>query len=74
MDRRNVIRYNHHGKYMAVYAGQIGRHKEHCLCYDCSKFNPSGDNCPIAQALFEFDIKHNITTPVWECAEFVMEG
>jgi len=66
-------RYEHHGRIVAVAKDLRGRDKEHCLCFSCKKFSPNpnpGDNCPIAQALFEFDCKYGLVTPVWECPEF----
>ena len=68
----NIIRYEHHGRSMAVIEDHKGTHREHCLCYECANFAPgTEDNCPIAQSLFEFDVKNGVTTPVFECAEHV---
>ena len=71
----NVIAYNHHGKRVYVEESLKGRHREHCLCWDCGKFYPEPDdmdrNCPIAMTLYNLDVLLNITTPVWECASWV---
>ena len=50
-----------------------GKHREHCLCFNCEKFNPEEreGNCPIANILYSICVAHNIVTPVWECPEFV---
>ena len=67
----SVIKYEHHGKSVAVLESLRGRHKEHCLCYLCKKFHPNTDaNCATAQSLYDFDRQHGITTPVWECEHF----
>lgn len=68
------IHYEHHGYEVWSMPHMAGKHKEHCMCHRCSKFHPFDlDNCPIAQALFEFDVKHGVTTPVFECKEFDMD-
>jgi hypothetical protein len=65
------ITYKHHGLEMWVREDLKGTHRDHCLCYSCDKFFPGrSENCPIAQALYQFDIAHNLTTPVFECVEF----
>jgi len=67
------MQYLHHGKEVWVISEMKGNHQCHCLCWSCEKFNPNNveENCPIAQINFEMDIENNITTPVWECAEFI---
>ena len=63
-----IIRYKHHGQDVFVDAELMGTHREHCLCFRCKKFVPNTNrNCPIAQELYEFDVKHGVTTPVFEC-------
>ena len=68
----NVIRYIHHGQDVAVWEDLKGRHREYCLCYQCEKFHPGEPvvNCPVAEALYRFDILAGVTTPVWECPDF----
>jgi len=68
--------YEHHGRLVRVRADLRGRHREMCLCYDCLKFRPDscraeGPNCPIAQAIYENCVRFGVTTPVFECPEFV---
>ena len=64
-------KYNHHGTIVSVRTDLKGKHKEHCLCFQCQEFHPCEDNnCPIAQATFENCVKFNTTTPMWECPEF----
>lgn len=67
-----VIRYEHHGRNVAVEENLKGKHREHCLCFTCGKFNMEDReaNCPIANALYRFDILAGVTTPVWECEEY----
>ena len=64
-------RYTHHGREVSVVAAVKGQHRDHCLCFACSKFKPgTPENCPIAQATYENCVKHNLVTPVYECPEF----
>lgn len=67
-----IIKYVHHGVEVNVLESLKGKHKEHCLCFKgCKHFKPNQtDNCKIAQELFEFDVKHGMTTPVWECPKY----
>lgn len=69
-----IIKYEHHGKIVSVQEENKGKHRDNCLCWQGCKFfkpNPNnGDNCPVAQALYEFDVTHGVTTPVWECQEY----
>jgi hypothetical protein len=74
----NIIRYEHHGWMVSVQEHLKGKHQEHCLCFRCGRFHPypigttgCPKNCPVAQDLFEFDVKHGCTTPMWECPIFV---
>jgi len=65
------IQYKHHGKTVWVREDLMGKHREHCMCYKCEKFHPNEpNNCPIAQELYSFCVRHDMTTPVWECPEF----
>lgn len=69
------VQYEHHGKLVWVSGMLQGFHSEFCLCYSCDKFFPdTPENCEIAQELFEFDVKHDMVTPVWECPKFSEKG
>ena len=67
-----IIKVFKHNKNLSVQEHLVGKHKEHCLCFqNCKFFKPNQpDNCKIAQSLFEFDIKNGVTTPVWECEKY----
>jgi len=67
-----VVVYAHHGVDVSVMAHLIGKHREHCLCFSCAKFNPGKPetNCSIANLLYAVCLAHNVVTPVWECPEF----
>ncbi|KKN89770.1 hypothetical protein LCGC14_0236160 [marine sediment metagenome] len=68
-----VVRYIHHGTWVAVEEDLKGKHQKYCLCYRCDELNTEGNrnlNCPIANALYRLDVLTGITTPVWECPEF----
>jgi hypothetical protein len=64
--------YVHHGRVVSVRSDLKGHHREFCLCYnDCVRFNPGTPyNCEIARALYEFNMKYDLVTPVWECPEY----
>ena len=78
--------YEHHGNRVAVMSDLKGKHREHCLCFECLKFYPDNEkwkggsnlpgaekkekNCPIAQATFDNCEKHGLVTPVYECPKF----
>jgi hypothetical protein len=66
-------KYEHHGKEVWVIKSLRGQHRDHCLCFSCEKFNPGlpEQNCPIANLLYGVCIAHNLTTPVYECPQFV---
>ena len=64
--------YEHHGTKVTVNSELKGKHAEHCLCYaNCKYFKPNTkDNCELAQELYEYDVKHGMVTPVWECPKY----
>jgi len=68
-----IVEYLHHGKLMNVEENLKGKHREYCLCYKCSKLDISDreKNCKIANKLYQFCIDNNVTTPVFECMEFI---
>ncbi len=50
-----------------------GRHKEHCMCWDCASFKPEREDkgCAVIQQVLGLAAKENIVLPVWECARFL---
>jgi hypothetical protein len=67
----DTVQYEHHGELVFANAEYVGQHRQICLCYACNKFHPNqGVNCPIAQELYQVDVKYNLVTPVLECAVF----
>ena len=66
------IKYNHHGADVWVRRDLMNTHRAHCLCFSCKKLNTVDrkKNCPIANELYDLCVKHNLTTPVFECAVF----
>jgi len=69
----DIIKYTHHKVPVSVIESNKGKHREHCLCWQgCRKFFPANEdkNCIIASQLYSFDKIYNVTTPVWECAEY----
>jgi hypothetical protein len=67
------IEYVHHGAKVTVREDLKGTHRDHCLCFSCAKFRPNnhGENCRVANDTFANCAKHNLTTPVFECLNFV---
>lgn len=70
MDR--IVKFKHHGKLVSSRKELVGKHREHCLCWICGKFNPENPekNCKIANLLYRVDIICEITTPIFYCKEF----
>ena len=66
-------KYKHNGIDVYVKSDLKGKHREHCLCYSCELFMPRDrqSNCPIANLLYAVDCAMGITTPIFECPEFV---
>jgi len=75
MGEKNYVSYDHFGNGVKEWVREDlkGRHREHCMCFDCGKFNMEDreKNCPIANVLYNLCVLHNMCTPVWECPEFV---
>ncbi len=67
--------YVHHDWDVWVRRDLKGRHREHCLCFSCERFVPEDreQNCPLANLLYSLDVVTGLTTPVFECPEFVEE-
>ncbi len=65
------IQIEHHGARVWANRELAGKHREHCLCYSCSKFKP-GDisNCGIARRLYFLCVEEGLVTPVYECPCF----
>jgi hypothetical protein len=72
MAEKRFVRYSHHGVGVSVREDLKGTHRDVCLCYDCSYFNPGNpeENCPIANLLFAVAIAESIVAPVYECPNF----
>lgn len=67
-----VIKYTHHGNEVYVKEELKGTHREHCLCFECAEFEPgTPDNCHIAATLFRLCQEFGVTTPVFECPEYL---
>lgn len=64
------IKYEHHGVEVIARKDLKGKHRESCLCYECSFLMSP---CPIAKDLFALDKKYHIVTPVFECPDFKEE-
>ncbi len=68
----SYIRYNHHGNDVVVREDLQGKHREHCMCYDCDNFHPDTEfNCHIAQQVYDTCVEFGLVTPVWECGCFI---
>lgn len=64
--------YEHHGSMVWVRSDLKGKHRKNCLCFSCKrlKLGLPETNCPKAQELYEYCVKHGMTTPVFECPDF----
>lgn len=67
-----IERYNHHGNDVCVRRDLKGRHREHCLCYDCDEFSGEDrvSNCPISNVVYAICVAFGIVSPIWECPKF----
>lgn len=77
--KKEYVEYTHHNTKVIVRADLRGKHRDHCLCYDCLKFIGESDDgselivkCAIAQDVYANCVNHNIVSPVWECPNFVL--
>ena len=73
--RENLLfheKYEHFGTEVYVAKKLKGKHREHCLCWNCINFRPGvpEKNCPIANLVYAVDINCHIVTPVYECPDF----
>jgi len=65
------VYYRHHDASVWVRQDLKGRHREHCLCYECSKFKPGKqDHCRRAIDNYDWCVKYDMVSPVWECPSF----
>lgn len=67
-----IEKYIHHGKEVSVISSVKGKHIQNCLCWQrCKFFKPNTpENCEMAQANYELDVKYNLVTPVFECPKY----
>ncbi len=73
ISQRKIVKYRHHGNEVSVDEELKGQHRKHCLCWQgCIHFQPELPliHCPIASALYQFDIDHGLVTPVYECPKY----
>ena len=72
---KEFVKFDHHGAEVSADAELKGKHREHCLCFDCKAFTPEDreNNCKIANVLFNLCKLAEVTTPVMYCKEFVHE-
>ena len=49
-----------------------GKHRDHCLCWNCVNFDPDDheNNCNIARSVYALCVEFNMVIPVWECPYF----
>lgn len=69
--------YKHHGKKVAVQLELKGKHRAHCLCWQCAKFNPGWRgifSCLRSKLLYLYCVVFGMVTPVYECPAFFNKG
>ena len=73
MPDSKIVRYEHHENEVAVRKNLKGKHRQYCLCFTCGNFNMKDPEkkCKIADELYQFCVKHGLTTPVWECPYYI---
>ena len=66
-------KYEHYDKDVWVRSDLKGKHRDHCLCWVCKRFNPDDreHNCGIANLNYSLCCAFNLVLPVWECPEFL---
>lgn len=66
-----IEKYVHHESEVSVDSDLKGKHRQHCLCFQCDHFKPGQkDNCSIAKQLYHLCVTFSLVTPVYECPEF----
>ena len=67
-----IVWYAHHSRIVAVDEAHKGHHREACLCFRCTKFDPDDqdNNCPTANLVYAVCVAQGIVSPVWECPDF----
>lgn len=71
-----IVKYVHHDTEVSVQEEMLGKHREHCLCYQgCKFFKPETrkGNCGIANAIYKNCVLYGVVTPVWECPKYEKE-
>ncbi len=71
-----IVKFMHHNVKVSAMDHLRGRHRDHCLCFQCKKLNIEDreKNCKIANLLFSVCKMCEITTPVFYCKEFIAKG
>ena len=69
---KTTEKYVHHGAKVSVFSAWKGQHRGFCLCHNQCKFFKPGtpENCPLAQELYEYDVRNGMVTPVMECPKY----
>ena len=64
--------YLHHGWNVTVRSDLKGKHREHCLCFQCARFHPGPPEktCSRANLLYAVCVQTGMVTPVYECPKF----
>ena len=65
--------YKYHNRIVSVREDLKGRHREHCLCYSCQRFDSErrARNCDISNKVFDLCAEEELVLPVWECPLFI---
>lgn len=70
-----IVKYEHHGRFVSVQKHLKGKHRDHCLCFqNCIYFKPGTENhCEIAKANYKNCVKYGTVQPVFECPKYEVE-
>lgn len=71
---KEVTFYVHHDCLNAVATELKGKHREHCLCYQCGLFKPDdrAKNCTLANLVYAICEETGMVLPVWECPSYLV--
>jgi len=67
------VEYVHHDIDVWVRGDLKGKHRENCLCFACERFTPEDrdNSCLTANHLYSLCCLTGLTTPVYECPDFL---
>jgi len=68
------VRFEHNGRSVVGRTDLVGKHRKHCLCYECTLgalLDGTPTICLTAKQLYELCKATGIMAPVYECPQFI---